>query len=193
MTDRPPSLTALLAAHREALRAMLLRRASGLLRFESADDLVQGVHVRALEARAHFEYQGDREFFGWLARVARQHIAHRHRHWRALRRSAGRVLRFQASESLRLDRGGGAPEPAVSATGPPTAAFRREQVEVAAQALAMLFPRDQDLVRWITDDVAIDEIARRLGVSHAAAKKARLRALERFRKTFEIVARESLR
>ncbi|HKE00486.1 MAG TPA: sigma factor, partial [Planctomycetota bacterium] len=68
MTGAAPSLTTLLDAHRDALRAIVLRRGSGLLRFESADDLVQGVQLRALEAREHFEFRGEREFVGWLAR-----------------------------------------------------------------------------------------------------------------------------
>ncbi|HKE00329.1 MAG TPA: sigma-70 family RNA polymerase sigma factor [Planctomycetota bacterium] len=188
-----PSLSTLLERHRDALRAIVTRRGSGLLRFESADDLVQGVQIRALEGRAHFAYRGERAFTGWLARIAAQHIAHRHKHWRALRRGAGRVVRLGASESLRIEGGAGAPEPAVSATGPPTAAFRREQVEVATQALAMLFPRDRDLVAWISEDVSVEEIGRRLGLSPEAAKKARLRALERFRKTFELVTRAAAR
>jgi DNA-binding CsgD family transcriptional regulator len=62
-------------------------------------------------------------------------------------------------------------------------------VVLAMRALTALFPRDQELIAWIADDLPLDEIARRLGIGYDAAKQARLRAIERFRKTAAAVQR----
>jgi len=182
-----PDLASLLETHRASLLRFVEREGSGLLKYEAADDLVQGVHVRAVAAADRFEYRSDREFLGWIQQVARQHIASRHEYWSALRRKAGKMLRLSFSGTGSA--GSAGLEVAASATGASTVASRREQIAIAMRALAVLFPKDQEVVRWVVDDLPIAEMAERLGVSYEAAKKAKLRALERFRSTFELIVR----
>jgi RNA polymerase sigma factor (sigma-70 family) len=180
-------LSSLLEAHRPLLVRWMERHASGLRRFESAEDLAQGVSVRALEAVSRYEHRSDPEFVGWMLAVARQHVADRHAFWRALKRDAGPVLRLTfggASEP-----GGGAPEPSASATGAVTFSDRREAVARATRTLAALGERDADLVRQVVNDVSVEETAQRLGVSYEAAQRARLRAVERLRKLYALASR----
>ena len=46
-----------------------------------------------------------------------------------------------------------------------------------------------DGFRWHTEDVSLEEQTKRLGVSYDAAERAHLRALERFKKAFQVVSR----
>jgi hypothetical protein len=62
-------------------------------------------------------------------------------------------------------------------------------LKLAIEALATLLPKDRDLVRWSSEDVPLEEQAKRLGVSYDVAKQARLRALERFRKAYALATR----
>jgi RNA polymerase sigma factor (sigma-70 family) len=180
-----PALPDLLLAHRTDLTAFVARNAGRLLRWESADDLVQGVHLRAIERGASFRWRGREPFLAWLHTVARSHLADRHAYWAALRRRPSRLVRLGTTA------GGDAAGAAVAATsaGPSTHASRREQLEIALRALALLLPRDRDLVRWTCDDVPFDEQAARLGVTRDAADRARRRAVERFRKAYELASR----
>jgi len=137
-----------------------------------------------------FRYRSEPEFFGWLVQVARQHIADRHEYWSALRRDPGRLLRItSASWDGAGERCG--VQPAASSSGPPTLASRKEQIALALKALAFLLRRDQDLVRWTTEDRPIAEMADRLGLSYEAAERARLRAVDRFRKAYALVLRRA--
>jgi DNA-directed RNA polymerase specialized sigma24 family protein len=100
-----PALPERLIEHRDTLAQFLRREGAGLLRYESVADLVQGVHLHAIEAAARFEYRGEAELVAWLKQVARQHIADRHRYWQAQKRSAGKLLRITSSD---LSSGGAA-------------------------------------------------------------------------------------
>jgi len=182
-----PSLADLLQSHRDALLRFVEREASNLLRHETTEDLVQGIHLRALEAERHFEWRGEKEFLGWLAAVARQHFADRHAYWTALRRRAGKMLRLSAL-ATGTDAGPAEAPPRSPGPGPATLAERRDLLVRAARAIEVLYPRDRDLVRAIVEDEPLSDLARRLGVGYEAAKKARLRALTRFRKAIELLA-----
>ncbi|MBL8769345.1 MAG: sigma-70 family RNA polymerase sigma factor, partial [Planctomycetes bacterium] len=52
-----------------------------------------------------------------------------------------------------------------------------------------LLPRDQELVRYSTDGMPIEQIAKLLGVSYDAAEQARRRAMDRFKKAYELLTR----
>lgn len=178
-----------LARHHAVLVDLVRREAAGLLRFETPEDLVQGICTRALAGRGNFEYRSEAECIGWLRTVARRHIADRHDYWSALRRGSGRVLRLTWGSS-----GGSteaSPLPPGSMTGPGTFAERRESLVIAAQALAALPDRDRDLVKWMSEGVPLREQAERLGIAYLAAQRAGLRAVERFRKTFELISRKA--
>jgi RNA polymerase sigma factor (sigma-70 family) len=185
--EAPPPLGDLLERHRAKVAAIVRGEAKGLLRYETEEDLVQGVMLQALRRGGSFEWRGEASFIAWLRRTAESHIADRRDHWGALKRRSGRVLRFAAAGETR---GGSAVgEPAADATGPSTVAARRELIALAARALDALLPRDRDLVRWSSEGVPLDEQAARLGLDYEAAGKARQRALDRFRKTFALAAR----
>lgn len=175
----------LLERHRGVIVRYLARHGSGLLRFESAEDLAQGVSLKALRGEKHFTYQGEEPFIGWICTLARQHIADRNAYWKALKRNAGPMLRVTYGPAA-TDAGAGV-APADIARGPRTFAGVREQVEMAARALATLPPRDAQIVELIQAGEDVQTIADTIGVSYAAAQRARLRAIERFKKAFELM------
>lgn len=179
-----PSLESLLAEHRPALERWLSRHARGLLPFESIEDLVQGAHMQAIENRARFEWRGEPAFRAWLTTIARQHVADRNAHWSAKKREAGYLLRVTADATQ--SRPGGV-TPAARTRGPATRVEQGEQLSIAMQALALLLPRDQSFVQWFAEDLSLDEVAARLGLSKDAAERGRLRAVERFRRAYALV------
>lgn len=183
-------LLPLLERTRGTLTAYLEREARGLLARESIDDVVQGVHVRALRQAEQLQIRSDGEFFNWLKIVARQHVLDRQKYWSALRRQGGAMLRITAAPSS-TSAGGSGIDPAANVTGPATYAMRREMVELAGKAVKTLLPRDQELVRYSTDGMPIEQIASLLGLSYDAAEQARRRAMERFKKAYELLTRGS--
>lgn len=181
-------LAEFLASHADDLAAFVARHGRSLLRYESEEDLAQGVRTCALDRGGDFEYRSEKEALGWLFTVARRYLSDRRSYWAAVKRRPRRLLRLTAFGST----AGGdaaAAEPADTATGPSTSASRREDVAMALRALAILLPRDRDLVTWYSEGVAIDDVAARLAISRDAASRAQLRALERFRKAFAVLAR----
>ena len=161
-----PRLREVLTVMRPELEGFAGRRAGELvLRYEAAEDLAQGVIAEALQSAAEFEYRGEREARAWAFRIARRHLSNRRRHWLALKRSSGPVLRLDWTDSGGTPR----PDPIASQTGPSTFAFRREQLVIAARALGLLPPRDRQIVTWEARGVAIEEQGRRMGLSYAAA------------------------
>jgi len=179
-------LASLLVEHRDVMESLVSREASGLLKFENPEDIVQGMILKALGSEATFKFQGIPAFRSWLTTIARRHIADRHGHWSALRRGSGRIIRYSASgtDGFPFDL-----TPVGTQTGPSTFASRREQCVLAIRALDVLTPRDRDLVRWICDGMPLSEQAERLELTGESTRKAGQRALERFRKAFRLVAR----
>jgi DNA-directed RNA polymerase specialized sigma24 family protein len=184
--DAVPALGDLVARHRPRVEAFVRFEAGGLLRFETEEDLVQGIVLRALERGASFEWRGEPSFLAWLRKTGESFLADRRSHWGALKRRSGRVYRFAMGGDTQDP--GVVGEPAATGTGPSTFASRRELLALTTRALDLLLPRDRDLVRWSAEDVSLEEQAARLGVGYEAAGKARQRALERFRKTFALVS-----
>jgi RNA polymerase sigma factor (sigma-70 family) len=182
-----PELASLLVAWRADLLAFVERHAGGLLRFETAEDLVQGIHVRALDRGRDFRYEGEKPFLAWMHTLARGYIVDRRAHWGAMKRGTSRLLRLTASPGTSDPRA--AAEPAGTASGASTIASRREQIALAAKALDVLLPRDRDLVRWHADGVAIADQAERLGTTYEAAQRAGHRAVERFRRAYDLLTR----
>jgi len=177
-------LPELLVANRVPLLRHVERRGGSVLRYETADDLVQGIHLRALKYVDSFEYRGPEPFFAWLYDVARTHLKERREHWQALKRRPARL--FRLTQAASSDPGAVA-EPAGTGTGPSTFAARKEHLTLAVKALGMLLPRDQNLVRWSTEGLDDDEIAGRLGLEPRAAARARQRAVERFRRAYRLL------
>lgn len=180
------ALPELLVRHRPALLRYVERHAGAVQRFESPEDLVQGIHLRALEHQEGFSFQGREPFLAWLHEVARNFLNTRRAYWSALKRRPAGLLRL--TQGVGTDAHGVA-EPAALATGPATFAGRAEQVALAARALGLLLERDQVLVRWAGEGASTAEIAARLALSDAAAERARQRAVERFRKAHRLLQR----
>lgn len=175
-----------LARSRDLLVGFVGKHAGWLLHFEGAEDLTQGVHLRALETADRFEWRGEEAFRAWMLTVARQHLAARAGHWRALKRDGGKMLRLASSSG---DSASGF-DPSASWTGPITFAVRREMLAVAAQALETLSARDREFVHGKLDGQPVDRMATRLGISYDAAQRGALRAMDRFRTSFELLASE---
>jgi len=178
------TLPELLVANRVELLRHVERHAGRVLRFETADDLVQGIHLRALRFQGTFEYRGLEPFLAWLHEVARSHLKERREHWWALKRRPAGLFRLTRAVSSDP---GAVVEPAGTATGPSTFADRKESLTLAVKALDMLLPRDRDLVRWHTEGEGDEEISRRLKLEPRAAARARQRAIERFRRAYRLL------
>lgn len=180
-----PTLSELLVRHRDVLRRYFASNASWLRRYEGSEDFAQGVHLHAIRHADRFEYQGEPQFVAWIRKLAHQHLADRVAHWKALKRDAGPMLRITMADSTR----GAGVDPAAELTGPVTWASRQEQLRLAARAMDGLPPRDRELVRLMTHGAGIDTVAQRLELSASAAQRARLRAMDRFRKIYAIMMR----
>jgi RNA polymerase sigma factor (sigma-70 family) len=181
-----PDLGQLLVRHWADLEALVQRNAGALLRHDTREDLAQGARVRALESAPNFVWQGPAAFHGWLARVVRSHLDDRRAYWAAARRSAGHVLRVTETPASADGAGVVLASPG---TGPLTFAERRDQLVLATQAVGTLLPRDQEILALERRGASPSELAAALGVSEEAAARARLRALERFRRAYELFAR----
>ncbi len=180
-----------LSAHAGQLLGFVRREAgAALLRFDAPEDLVQGVHQEALRAAAQFEWRGEEAFLGWLYQIARRHMSGRRDYWFALKRNCVGALRLTWTGSDGSVRQANLAD---TATGPATFAQRREQLVLMTRAIALLLPRDREIVRWTSDGVSLEDQALRLGVTADAAARARSRAIERLRKTFELVSRKAAR
>jgi RNA polymerase sigma factor (sigma-70 family) len=186
-----PDLPSLLARHGDRVEVIVRHEARGLLRYETEEDLVQGIHLRALERAAGFRWEGEAPFFAWLRKTAESFLSDRRSYWYALKRRSGRVLRLAQSTDGTGETGtGAAAEPASTSTGPSTFAARREGILLVTRVLDALLPRDRDLVRWTAEGTPLEEQARRLGIAYEAAGKARQRALKRFRKAYALATGE---
>ncbi len=75
-----------LQTHEDDRVLFLARHAGWILRYETVEDLMQGLHVRVLERGKEFEYRGRDEFLKWIYTVARTLLADRNEYWSALKR-----------------------------------------------------------------------------------------------------------
>jgi RNA polymerase sigma factor (sigma-70 family) len=176
-----PSVTHRLEDVRPDLLAFLRRHGGWVLRLETAEDLMQGLHLRVLERGSEARFEDRKAFLKWIYAVARTYVADRKVYWSALKRDSARLVRLTTA--------GAGFEQVAAITGPSTFASRRELAAIAIRTLAVLRPRDRRLVRWTAEGVPLEEQAIRLGLSYTAARQARARAVERFRKAFELARR----
>lgn len=149
-----------------------IRRRRGVERLgtESTSDLVQSVCREALEARSHFQDQGDQRFQAWMRTLADRKLTDRARHWGALRRDASRRTELdEESPSLGSER-----------DGPDARLDAREQREGLLRAMQAL-PPDQLAVLHLQvhEELTTAEIAARLNKSEGAVRILRCRGLAR--------------
>ena len=168
-------LTALMEEHRSDLLMYLQHNAGWLLKYETVDDLYQGVRLRAVERGDTFRSQGRESFLAWMYMVTRTYLADRGDYWSRLKGRAAALLRLASGASDHV-------------AGPSTFASRRERLSLAVQVLATLLPRDCDLVRWSSGGVSLEDRAKRLGLPRDTTARAGARALERFRKAYRLAS-----
>lgn len=186
MTD--PVLERLLVDERAELAAYVERQAGGLLRFESAEDLLQGL-LTSLLTRT-FESRSPEQDRAWLRTSARNFLVQRWRYWSALKRDSGRLMR--SGLQTWSGAGGELDDVIASQTGVTTFASRREQLVLLTRALALLMPRDRELVELAAEGLSNRELGERVGMSESTAARAKGRAIERLRKTHLLVQRGGL-
>ena len=186
--DNKAELEAALVDHSADVQVYIERHAAGLLRFESSQDLYSGLVLELLTRLPRFERRSTIENRAWLFEAARMHMGNRRRHWSALKRDSGRLMRtgMESAPGL-LD------EFAASQTGPSTFALRREQLVLLTQAMAVLPERDRRLVEFASRDLTNEAIAGELKIEVNAAAKAKSRALDRLRKAHELARRAQAR
>lgn len=169
------------------LRSLIRQNAGpALLRFESEEDLVQGTMAEVLRCANQMDWRGEEAFIAWVATITKRFVMGRRDYWFALKRNPGALLRLTLTgfAGQRVER----PELAASQLGPSTFAFRREQLVMITKAIELLLPRDREIVTWASHGLTVTEMAARIGTSVEAAEKARTRALERLRKSFQLVS-----
>jgi len=179
-------LEELFAEIRKDLGAFLARRAGFVARYETTEDLLQGLYVRVLERGQALDYRGKAPLRKWLYRVARTFLADRKAWWGAIRRRGDDLVRLTSGASTGRS---GAAVPPAEITGPGTDAERREAVSLALRVLGALSERDRNLVLWSCEGLSNRDLAERLDLTAPAAKRARTRALGRFRKAFTLARR----
>ena len=189
--ERNADLERVLTEQRDELLRFLERNAASLLRFESAQDLYGGLVLDLLSRTPEFTSLSPAADRAWLREAARFHLANRRRYWTALKRDTGRLMRTGMAERSAAGSSWGTPLDGVAAsqTGPSTFADRREQVVLLTQALSVLPERDRRLVELASAELSNEDIGLELGLSAAAAAKAKSRALERLRKAHELAVR----
>jgi DNA-directed RNA polymerase specialized sigma24 family protein len=194
--DGERTVKVLVVAHRVELARFLERQAGDLLRFEATEDLLHGLIASLLDRGAAFASRSPEEDRAWLYGAARHFLNMRRRYWSAIKRDSGRLLRTGLkswSESgLSRDAANAIEAIAASQTGVSTFAGRREQLVLAMRALALLLPRDRELVEWAAEGLSNEAIAERTGTTVAAAAKAKSRAIERLRKTHLLVQKRGM-
>jgi RNA polymerase sigma-70 factor (ECF subfamily) len=149
-----------------------------------ASDLVQETFLKAHRAFGQFAGAGEAELVAWLRQILVRTLANQAKHHRARRRDQ---RRHQSLEAL-LDRSSLAIQQQLAdSIGSPSAhAVRREQAVLLADALAGL-PADYREVFILRnlEQVAVDEIAARMGRSPNAVRKLWGRAMVALKQALE--------
>lgn len=182
-----PAREGLLDHYRDRLRRIVAHRLDQRVapRCDPSDVVQETLLVadRRLDA-----YLADRPlpFLAWLRQIARDRIADTHRrHLRSQRRSVAREDAAPASI------GGYTDELAWSLVGvitsPGSRLSRQERLEQVSKAMAVLSPRDRDLLtRRHIEQLSAAEIAAALGISRGAAEVGLYRALVRLKEQLEV-------
>jgi RNA polymerase sigma-70 factor (ECF subfamily) len=172
----------LVARHRRRLIKMVAVRLDPRLaaRFDP-EDIVQDALFEASQKLDDYLQNRPLPFFPWVRQFITQRVAKLHRdHLRAQRRS---ILRETNDNSL--------PDQSAVMLGDRLLAkessatrklIRKELRERVQVALSKLSSTDREiLVLRHLEELSTSDVAEILGISHAAAKKRHLRAIERFR------------
>lgn len=167
----------LLDRYRNYLRVMARSLAEGALRVHlDPSDLVQETYLKAHGEFSQFAGGTEPELVGWLRRILVRHAVDQARH----HHRRGRDIRRQESLEAALERSSIAVQQAMAApvSSPSEQAERRERAVLLADALAKL-PDDyrEVFILRSLEQVAVEEIAARLGRSPNAVYKLWYRAM----------------
>jgi RNA polymerase sigma-70 factor (ECF subfamily) len=172
-----PALDRLLAHHRPGLEAFAQIHLDGGLRARlDPSDLVQEVHLEAVERIHDFLERRPMPFHLWVRKTAYQRLLHlRKRHRTAARRSVDREVPLPDRSSLLLA------GPLIAAgPSPSQQAESRELAERISQAVSELAEADRELLLMRhVQDMPYEEIAVLLDLEPATARKRYGRALIR--------------
>ena len=150
-----------------------------------ASDLVQETFLKAHREFAQFAGSGEKELVAWLRQILVRTLANQAKHHHARRRDQRR----HESLDVLLDRSSLAIQQqlADSIASPSAHAVRREQAVLLADALARL-PADYREVFILRnlEQVAVDEIAARMGRSPNAVRKLWGRAMVALKQAMEV-------
>lgn len=176
--------------HRDILIGYLARHAGPpLLRFDTVEDLVQGTMVEALRSADGFQLRTEEEWRAWLFTLARRHVMRRREYWFSMKRDSRAVVKLTLTGS----RGGQTPIPIPDPrSGPVTRADRRDLELRITRAMAMLLPRDRDIIRMAAEGATTEALSQHFEVSKDSASQARLRAFDRLRKAYHLLDQKKL-
>jgi RNA polymerase sigma-70 factor (ECF subfamily) len=184
---------ALLARHQDRLTSVICFRLDPRLRGRvDAADVLQEVFVAATARRGEFFAQTTQQpLFLWLRWMAGNTLLELHRHhlgfqMRDVRREAAAGQAWWPASGERQDetRDALVAQLTGGATGPATAAERKEAVTRLHEALATIDPVDREVLALRHyEQLTNAEAAQVLGIQERAAGKRYLRALERLRET----------
>ncbi len=156
------------ARYRQRLEALVETRMGKEVRATmDVEDIVQETFARALQSMEKYQFQGDESFLRWLGGIAEHLIVKAA--WRAKR---------QKPLELKDDR------PA-SGTSPSRGLRRDERFERLLKAIDGLPPDYRQVLRLARiEGLKHEEIAERMGRSHAAVRQLVVRALRMLRARF---------
>lgn len=142
---------------------------------DAIGEIVQRTMCRAVDKIA--SYRAEAALFTWLCRLCRNEISD---YYRRYRREAARTVDFDDSDMRAilesLDEGDNQPD----------AHVQRQQVATLIQTILDHLPaRQGNALEWkYIQGFSVDEIANRLGTTHAAAQSLLARARQSFRDGF---------
>lgn len=149
------------------------------------DDVIQDAMIRLLKTGPWFTVSDQRAFVGILCRLCLRAILDKVDYFGSMRRDWNREAKPRSNESFDVDR-----FQARAAKTPSQELIAKEDEDTLAFILAQLPPQDEEIIRLeCLEGMKPADVAVRLGVSQAAARMRRLRALQRLADVYQAMYR----
>jgi len=143
--------------------------------------------VQVLRYGPRFVIANDAQFRALLLRIVENTLRKQHRRFTARRRDVGRERPLPSESVLHLD------APDATAQTPSQVVDRNERDALIRLAMELLNPEDREVIelrQW--EEMPFAEIAKRLGISEAAAQMRHTRAIRRLVKTVRALRRRNV-